>query len=431
MLGRSKTTPHTKATVKILGYGMPRSERDTASRVHSFDDFELHDEPLRSSVSFLHFDGVVVFAGTFERLEQNFGSILSNCIAPADLDHRERELVTIVQQQKPVVFFVPRLHIDYHSIGTHNDLFRRIAAKFGLGLSASTHATPFVQSLVTEFEDYVSRFGTGYVALNIPDNYKEDFVPLLTCDDEVFGLVWANKLFILPSVIPQRVEQIPEIVGTAIRAAFAYRHRMSQTLPEWVSSFAFSKEAELRDKATRLHLEATQLEVEVDAYSTFKGALCLQSDPLVESVRKLLQHFFGIKLDVDDKCIEDATLREDDEIKAVFEIKGIKGNFTRNHVNQVDSHRERLNIPPATPGVLIINTMMSAESLADKDERPHPDIVRKAVADNVLLARTLDLLRYADAIERGVLTPESFRTTILTDAGWLQVKGDSAVVHKE
>ena len=137
----------------------------------------------------------------------------------------------------------------------------------------------------------------------------------------------------------------------------------------------------------------------------------------------------GIELQIDDKCIEDATLRDDKgEVIAVLEIKGVKGNFSRNHVNQIDSHRERLALAPTTPGILVVNTMMSAESLDDKDARPHPDIVFKAKADNVLLIRTLDVIRYANAVERKILTAKSFRTHLLESTGWLHVEVDGASV---
>ena len=71
---------------------------------------------------------------------------------------------------------------------------------------------------------------------------------------------------------------------------------------------------------------------------------------------------------------------------------------------QVDDHRERQEVPPNTPGILIMNSLMNSDSLEDKDQRPHPDIIKKAAADGVLLMRTLDLLRYASAVEDGSLT---------------------------
>ncbi len=397
----------------------------------TFGEFELHDVPLQSEVSFLDFDGVVTFAGSFERSDRRYSVEETICIAPADLDLRERELVTLLQQHKPILFLVNVLPIGLH-ISPQTDLFRRIAQKFRIQLAGGEHSTPFVESCVPEFADYVRRFGTGYVTLFPSDKYKEDFTSLCIAENFVFGTAWANKLFILPSAVPERVKQVPQIVASAILGVLEYRRRMSRALPDWVSGFSFSKEAELREKATELHMQAAKFEAEVDTYATFKGALCLQSDPLVETVRKLLQNFFAITLKIDDKCIEDATLNDGEgNIMAVFEIKGVKGNFTRNQVNQVDSHRERLNIPSSKPGVLIVNTMLSALSLSEKDERPHPDIIKKAAADNVLLIRTLDLLRYSDAVERGVLTRESFRATILGNAGWLRVESDNAAVIRK
>ena len=109
--------------------------------------------------------------------------------------------------------------------------------------------------------------------------------------------------------------------------------------------------------------------LQIDSYARFKAALCYRSDPLVEVVRDVLAHFFKIQLTIDDKCVEDATLEaENGAVVAVFEIKGVNGSFTRANINQVDSHRERLGVSPDTPGILIMNTMMSANSLAMKDE---------------------------------------------------------------
>ncbi len=85
-------------------------------------------------------------------------------------------------------------------------------------------------------------------------------------------------------------------------------------------------------------------------------------------------------------------------------------------------------MPANTPGILIMNTLMDAASIKDKDKGPHPDIIEKAAADGVLLVRTLDLLRYANAVEKGILTKQMFRNTILREAGWLKVEGDTAKI---
>ena len=113
------------------------------------------------------------------------------------------------------------------------------------------------------------------------------------------------------------------------------------------------------------------------------------------------------------------------------EIKGGNRNFGREDINQVDSHRERLGLPAQTPGILIMNTLMTATSLAEKDLPPHPDIIKKAVADNVLMVRTLDLLRYADGVESGTLKKKDLLNTLLHESGWMRVAEGQVETVKE
>ena len=72
-----------------------------------------------------------------------------------------------------------------------------------------------------------------------------------------------------------------------------------------------------------------------------------------------------------------------------------------------------------------MNTMRNADSLAGKEERPHPDIIKKAVGDNVLMIRTIDLLRYINAIQNGRATADEFRRIILSESGWLEVSASA------
>jgi len=219
---------------------------------------------------------------------------------------------------------------------------------------------------------------------------------------------------------------------TAIRAARDYRERIREAFPEWIAEYRLGEENELIAKAEELRGKLLTLESEIDVYKQYKGALCFRSDPLVRVVKEILHDFFAIDLEVDDKCIEDAALKDEDgNTQGVFEIKGVTGNFTRQNVNQVDSHRERLSLPATIPGVLIMNTIMSAESLADKDQQPHPDIIKKGAADNVLLIRTLDLLRCADLSQRGKLRNEEFRAAILARGGWLKAADDRIEIITE
>jgi len=417
-----------------LAYALPRGKNDKQPRVIVRDEFLLFDEPLHSPESFLDFDGVVTFAGAYETVKKDALSRHIVCVAPADLDLREREFYTGVEKGKTFVFLLPKIdrYIDGRQIDPQCDLFRRFARRWGLTWDAIPTPCSDIQSTIPEFRDFISRYGTGYVGLRYQTEFKESMKPICSASGVVLGLVIVGRVFLLPCTKPDTDKLAMEMSAVAIEAAVAYRRRISTEIPEWAAQFAFTEETALREKAGDLHSQIARIEGRIDGYVSCKGALCYRSDPLVEVVGKMLDHFFGISLTIDDKCVEDATLQDDEgTVQAVFEIKGVKGNFTRANVNQVDSHRERLRLPATTPGILIMNTLMGANSLEEKDQPPHPDIIQKAVNDRVLLIRTLDLLRYADAVEQGELTKEGFRRTILTESGWLKVENTAVEIVKQ
>jgi len=73
---------------------------------------------------------------------------------------------------------------------------------------------------------------------------------------------------------------------------------------------------------------------------------------------------------------------------------------------------------------------MEVNSFAEKDQPPHPDIIKKAVSDSVLLIRTIDLLRYADGIEAGVFNKEDFIDILTSQSGWLKIADNECEVIK-
>lgn len=288
---------------------------------------------------------------------------------------------------------------------------------------------PHCESLVPEFQGFIQRYGTAYVRYAWAKEDCDWVRPICDTKRAVYGICIGGRVFCLPCVYPQTHHQAVSIATAAIRCVRAYRERMSAKIAEWIAQYKFGKEAELAAQANDLQANLLRVQSQIDSYRQHKAVLALRSEPLVQAVSTLLREFLGIGLDIEEKCVEDATLRDEDgHILAVFEIKGVKGNFSRANVNQVASHRERLSLAPDIPGILIMNTIMTASSVEEKDKPPHPDIVKKAVAEKVLVIRTLDLLRYADAVERGVLTAEGFRQAILSEVGWLKVENDEATV---
>lgn len=418
---------------RFIAYAVPRARNDEKVHIWNGDGFKVFSVPLGDDSSFLDFDGMVFFGGAFDRVVNGFSRTEVVCANQGDLDLREREFYSAVLGKKPAVILLHRLlqRVDFCDVDFRTDLFRRIAVSFEIEWNCSERPSPLVESTAPEFRDYVSRFGAGYVALKYRGREMDFLKPICKVDSTIYGVTIVDKVVILPCIIPQSAEKAQQIVTAAVAATIAYRKRVSREKPNWVGEFIFDRERKLGTELDAAQQQAVKLESEIDNYADWKGALCFQSDPLVNVILRLLDHFFGIKLVVDQKYIEDATLRGDnDAILAVFEIKGVKGTFTRGNVNQVDSHRERLGVPPTTPGVLIMNTKLGAASLKEKEEQPHPDIIGKAVDENVLLVRTLDLLRFADGVEKGFFKANDLRTLFLTKAGWLRVQADNVEIVK-
>lgn len=417
----------------FLLYGVPRAKGDGRTQVWDSGAFKVDNVPLGGNVSFLDYDGVVFSAGAFTKIERGINWAEVVCISRADLDLREREFYTAIKRGSTVVFLLHYLpkRVGFQEFDKNADLFTRIAASLGIEWHCHERPIPYIESLAPEFSEYVSRFGAGYVTLSHEGDDKEFLKPICGRVDQIFGAVVAEKLFLLPSVVPQSGEQVQQIVTAAISAANCYRKRVSREIPAWAHEFGFTEEKRRHAELESLQRQVLALETEIDRYREWKAALCLQSEALVDVVVKLLDRFFGLCVVVDEKRVEDATLRDGrDSILAVFEIKGVKGNFSRANVGQVDAHRERLGLPADTPGVLIMNTMMSADSLQAKDEAPHPDIIKKAVMEHVVLLRTIDLLRLAAAAEAGRFDRQCFRQAILSESGWLKWEDGDLMVAK-
>lgn len=419
---------------RFLAYALPRIDGDAASYRQSHDGFELHDEPMGAGEAFQNFDGVVVFAGAFEEVVPTPSGSVAQSVNTVDLDQRERQFFTAVKQGYPFIFLLPFLPAPAALFrgGATSDLFRRVASHMGLSWRSDQAPHPALESAIPECGSYLAQYGVGYAVLDLSHVDEGHRMVVCRAGEAVYGAILFDRVFFLPCARPQTHEQALEMASAAIAAVIAYRKRVSRELPAWVAGFAFNQEASLTAEAEGHRKQLESLKTKILVYQDFKAALCLQSDPLVEAVAKIMEHFFGLSLTIDDKKIEDATLRDAaGNILAVFEIKGINGNFDRSHVNQVDSHRERLDLPATIPGIAIINTLRAAGSLSEKGLRPHPDIIKKAVGDNVLLIRTLDLLRFADLAERRIKTKEDFKNILLGESGWLKVEGDNVTVEKK
>jgi len=279
---------------KYLGYALPRAWQDNTSIVHEYADLNLHDVPLSSSVSFLDFSGIALFGGAFEKVDDS--DIV--CAATSDLDLRERELYTCLQDNKPVVFMVPKLPAADHRV----DLLRRVLVGFDIGWEHLGSPVAYIHSDVPEFEEFVKRYGSAYIRYGYGGKATR---VICRTKESILGFSIFDKLFILPCAYPTTHQQAVDMTVEAIRAARDYRDRVKEDFPEWVAEYRFGKESELISKAEGLQGQLVRLKSTLDVYKKYKGALCFRSAPLVRVVTDVLHDFFGIDLECDEKCVEE------------------------------------------------------------------------------------------------------------------------------
>lgn len=435
-------TPDKTPSLRFLSYGLPCENYKIKYAIHDCDEFEVDDEPLGASVSFLNYDGIVVFAGVFEKINRyiehdvlhgDFPQTSISCIALNDLDLRERELFTAMRKDKIAIFLVPRLprgDSDKKEV-SNTDLFRRFLESFKISWVSLQEPVSHLNSQISEFQPYIEQYGVAHVFITREYSNRDSIKVICGNDDHPAACSLFDKAFILPCSYPKTHEQALGAAESAIKAVIAYRKRVSKAKPKWISEFRFTQENSLINNAKELQQQLNKIETKIDSYGNYKGALCYRSDPLVDIVINIFVKFFEISLVKEDEFVEDASLKDESGNRtAVFEIKGVNRNFDRQNVNQVDSHRERLGLQPNIPGILVMNTLMSAKSLNEKDQPPHPDIIKKAVTDNVLLLRTIDLLRFADCVEAGIFKKEDFMDTLMSQSGWLKVADNKCEVVK-
>ena len=190
--------PDKSPSLRVLAYGLPCENSNIKYAIHDCGDFELDDESLGASVSFLDYDGIVLFAGAFEKANQGpHGHIYIECIATSDLDLRQRELVTALRGEKFIIFLVPGISRGSYgqSRVSETDLFRRILQSFNISWDNYKTPVSHAESKIPEFQPYIERFGSAYVHYSMSSDRREH-VKVICGDRNLFAITFFDKLFL-------------------------------------------------------------------------------------------------------------------------------------------------------------------------------------------------------------------------------------------
>jgi hypothetical protein len=263
---------------------------------------------------------------------------------------------------------------------------------------------------------------------------KWNLKSIATAEGKLAGMIFGRQTFCVPSQIPEatrdkiaepnpRTKEFFELLTDGLVSVV---RKQAVAIPEWADAYKFDKERDALARKDTITEEMSRLEAEIDSFRRCKWILINDGDDLVDAVKHVLETGFGFRVESVEEFREDMKLLGEDNKPLLFvEVKGTNRGVKREHVNQADSHRERSGLAPTFPSILIMNTSIkNARSLAEKDEPVASEQVEHAKRHNILILRTLDLLRLMGLHSRGAITSAEVQGLLTTGAGWLKGTDD-------
>ena len=343
--------------------------------------------------------GVIFPSGIFEHVEYR-GGVMGNRYAVVSCDRSkllsvERRVVNLLQAGGWVVVLAREI-VDEFASGDGYSTFRSddtdLTKRLLYGVKRTRHSegTAAVLPKRDEFAPYIKQCGVARTFFE-PHNARI----LALVGQRIVGFELRASLFVLP-FHPRNTsaEHVQDTVQVLVRGVLDYRRKMRVELPDWVSDFQFVAEQKLRDQLSVVREHLLELGSGVKSWEKYEIILVSHDAVLKDALVVILKDFFGLDVDPLDEGREDFKIV--DEAKGVIaagEAKGTNGGIKREHINQVDSHRERLGLDATLPGLLLINNQMDVTGVAKRqDTQVAPEQISHARHLNVLVVRTIDLL---------------------------------------
>lgn len=434
-MAKNNDKGNSKRFYEILVYGIEKKGLEAPPDEIQTRNYKFVFEPFNTQRRFDEFNGVILFQGIFESFtEQQYRSgLISKLVCHCErdqLDKRIKELEFLMGNKGFICFILCEQFIDYASgpcettdltkIYLNYDSFYR---KYIGGRS------PYIYSKRSEFEGFIKRFGAAYTYFqNCNDNI--DLRVVADTYSGIAGMIISEKQFFIPSLIPDNHPKVLEEYFKLLAEALTSTcNKLVYEVPAWVNAFEFSEEPTLKAKKQAIEAQSQQVIEQVESIQRFKRILLLDGELLVEAVVDVLRKGFKLTVDETDEYKEDIKILDENNNPIIFaEIKGTNKGVERKYINQCDTHRQEAGLSPEFPSILIINThIKNARTVVEKDKPVPKDQIRHAARNNVLILRTLDLLRLlAQVLNEGISTETTdVISELTTKSGWLKALNES------
>lgn len=411
-----------------LGFELPCSALKLQNKFNieyiKFEDFKDFD----------NVDGLVIPQGIFEEFhnKQDFLDIYTEVEVRENLLLEvERQVHNLIRMDKWVCFLVGGI-LDEVPAGNYRinkvddtDLCKRLLNKFKVDRKLVPGVAD-VNAKADEFVKYIERYGVAKTIFLPSYNADYNTKGLAFVQDAMVGIEIEKKLFFLPFHTTQLcTDDLNSLITVLVNSIVDYRQKQYIEIPNWINDFKFRNEKLILGKINNLELQLKDHCEQLEPWQQFKTILLASGDILKDKIIEILGHYFNLKLDI----TLDATLKEDvkiinDEglVIGLIGVEATKKEIKREHINKVDSQRERNNLSNSIPGILIINNETECDGFDEKlNITVGNELIKHAKNMNVLIIRTIDLLILMRQLEENDQRGDIMLDIIKSGGGFLKV----------
>lgn len=416
----------------VVGFETPQ-EPIKLNNIGMIEFIKLKDAPSLDSA-----DGVITLQGIFEKIEthpRTIGSYTTINVNKELLLEREKQVFNLLEKGKWICFLVGKIVDSFYSgfsrsslkIVKDTDLCKKLLNAFKVERN-TVDGISLLNATENEFISYVREYGIAQTVLNLPSEQYNESNVIAKAGNHIVGVEFLNKVFFLPfHTTKKQINDVISIVKIVAKAILDYRQKHIIEVPDWVNEFQFSSEQKLISGISSLREKVVELEANMKHWKGYKAILVASGEFLKNNIIKILEEFFELKIDPIDDAREDAKIiDEKGNLLAIIEIKGTKRGIKREHINQVDSHRERNELEISIPGILFINNEMSIIEIDKRLKTKVPnEHIKHAKNLNVLIVRTIDLLFLMRHLENKPDKKDELMRIIESCGGWLKATPES------
>jgi hypothetical protein len=407
----------TKRKKKIAVFGedvlWPKLSPPKNTRVHFFG---LDEQRLDM------FDPIIIVAGT-----------ISSRVT------REKQHAQVITREKEINYALKKgAHVCILCHDPTDPLLQQILSDYGIQFIKSVRQITELSTKRSEFSTFLDKHGTAfgifsgmydfdyiistankvYVSPLCPENIK-------TSDGQYivgFSLKKEKGImtflpFYLSLDLGRDDQRVYGIITELNNALETHKKNIVFEAPVWINEIKTHKEKKLETEISKRENLLRPKKDELIRQQRLKSALWLKHNELRDVCMEIFDEM-GIKTVKHDIGKEDFwILRGVNSKICICEVKGRDGYLKRQDILDFETNRKTAGKNEHFPSLLIANTYNKADTLQDKDRPADSNVIEYASIDNILIIRTLDLLKILDMYQSSIITKQGILNKIITTTG--------------